>query len=53
MRCWGEIYKHAFLMSIFACDRTTYNPKDASRPRYIPFANDASSIASRLRVTKD
>ena len=53
MRSWGSIYRHAFLMSIFACDRTSYNPYDQSLPRYIPFANDVSSVASRLRATKD
>ena len=53
MRSWGEVYKHAFLMCIFACDRTTYNPKDTSLPRYIPYANDVSSVANRLQATKD
>ena len=53
MRSFCEVYKNAFLMSIFACDRTTYNPKDASLPRFIPYANDVSSVASRLRATKD
>lgn len=53
MRSWSSIYPNAYFMSIFACDRTMYNANDLRFPRYIPYADDVSSSATRLQVAKD
>ena len=48
VRSWGSIYPNAYLLCIFACDRTIYDEQNPNLPRFKPYINDVSSIENRL-----